>query len=100
MTNKPQDDVPKPEEAKDFLEFYADNIEIQSGLYTTILTFGVLRVDKPALRRVRISVSPHTLKAISLLMAKNVREFEGETGGPILLPNALVHQWGLEEEIR
>ena len=44
-------------------------------------------------------MSPHKLKAISLLTAKHVRDFEQKTGGKILLPNDLVHRWGLEEEI-
>ncbi len=74
-------------------------MEINSGLYTAILTFGELRRGEPTLNRVRIRVSPHMLKAISLLTAKHVREFEETTGGAILLPNDLVHGWGLEEEI-
>ena len=40
------------------------------------------------------------LKAISLLTAKHIRDFEALTGGPIRLPNELVHNWGLEEEVR
>ncbi len=74
-------------------------MQINSSLYTAILTFGELRSEAPPLNRVRLRVSPHMLKAVSLLTAKNVRIFEEQTGGKILLPNELVHEWGLEEEI-
>lgn len=74
-------------------------MHISSSLYTSILTFGELRSEGLSLNRVRLRVSPHMLKAVSLLTAKNVRAFEEKMGGKILLPNDLVHQWGLEEEI-
>jgi hypothetical protein len=98
----PQESRPAPQpgkDAEDLMEIYSDSMQIDSSLYTAILTFGEMRKDEPPLHRVRIRVSPHMLKAISLLTAKHVREFEGKTGGKILLPNDLVHQWGLEEEI-
>jgi hypothetical protein len=88
-----------PEDAEDLKDLYADSMAINTGLYTAMLDFGELRAEKPALNHVRIRVSPHMLKAISLLIAKHVRDFEEKTGGKILLPNDLVHQWGLEEEI-
>jgi hypothetical protein len=91
--------TPQPEEAKDLKELYSDAMRIDSGLFTSTLTFGDLRRSKPPLHRVRIRVSPHMLKAVSLLTAKHVREFEEKTGGSILLPNDLLHGWGLEEEI-
>ena len=96
----PQSETPSGDDPKGLTDLYSDSMQIHSGLYTAILTFGELRHEGPALERVRIRVSPHMLKAISLLTAKHVREFEEKTGGPILLPNDLVHQWGLEEEIR
>ena len=90
---------PPSEDAEDLMEIYSDSMNINSSLYTAILTFGELRRNEAPLNRARIRVSPHMLKAISLLTAKHVREFEETTGGKILLPNDLVHQWGLEEEI-
>lgn len=97
---EPKNTLPAAEPAEDLQEFYADNMTINSGLYTATLSFGELRGNDPGILRARIRVSPHMLKAISLLTAKHVRDFEAKTGGPILLPNELVHQWGLEEEIR
>lgn len=91
---------PPPEEAEDLLEIYADSMNISTNLYTALLTFGELRRGRPELVRCRIRVSPHMLKAIALLTAKHVRDFEEGTGGKITLPNQLVHDWGLEEELR
>ena len=99
MQQEPQDDSQSTEDADDIQEIYAD-LRIDSSLYTATLAFGQLRRDQPPLHRVRIRVSPHMLKAISLLTRKHVRDFEERTGGPILLPNEVVHRWGLEEEIR
>lgn len=95
-----QPERPQPENAEDYKEMYVDSMQIETGLYTAILHFGDLRRDEPALRRISLKVSPHMLKAIALLTAKHVREFEGGTGGPIVLPNQLAHDWGLEEEIK
>lgn len=100
MQQGPQTEMPSGDDARDLTDLYADSMQIHTGLYTAVLTFGELRGNEPPFERVRIRVSPHMLKAISLLTAKHVRDFEEKTGGPILLPNDLVHQWGLEEEIR
>ena len=100
MQQKPQGSSPPPEQAEDLLDFYSDAMSINSGLYTANLSFGEMRRGKPVLQRVSIRVSPHMLKAISLLTAKHVRDFEQRTGGKILLPNELVHEWGLEEEVK
>ena len=66
----------KPEitkDAEDILELYVDSMTIDSGLYTAILTFGELGRSGPALNHVRLRVSPHMLRAISLLTSKHVR---------------------------
>lgn len=85
-------------DSEDLLEFYADDMSINSGLYTAILSFGVMGPDQSRTVRARIRVSPHMLKAISLLIAKNIGEFEGVTGGEIRLPSGLVDTWRLEAE--
>ena len=100
MQQEPQDNPMLGEDAQNIQELYADAMQINSGLYTATLDFGDLRPNKPPILHVRVRVSPHMLKAISLLTNKHVREFETKTGGPILLPNEVVHRWGLEEEIR
>lgn len=94
---------PSPEEqmelAEQVLDLYADNLQITTGLYSSTLYFGELRVGRKPLLRTRIKVSPQMLRAISLLTAKHVRDLERAVG-PIGLPNELVHSWGLEEEMK
>ena len=100
MQQEPGSSAPKVIQSEDLLEFYSDDMTIDSGLYTATLSFGEIRQDKTRVERTRIRVSPHMLKAISLLTAKHVREFEERSGGFLSLPNALVHSWGLEEEVK
>ncbi len=100
MPQQPERSGPEVTQSEDLQEFYADDMTIDSGLYTATLSFGEVQQDKTRMERARIRVSPHMLKAISLLTAKHVREFERKTGGELLLPNALVHSWGLEEEVK
>ena len=97
---EPPNDASLGEDAGSIQELYADAMRIEANLYTATLTFGNLRREAAPINHVKVRVSPHMLKAISLLTSKHVREFESKTGGPILLPNDLVHKWGLEEEIR
>ncbi|MSQ12663.1 MAG: hypothetical protein EXR47_00670 [Dehalococcoidia bacterium] len=88
------------EDVEDILVFYADSLNITTSLYTAMLEVGELRPGKPSLVRAHIKVSPHMLKAISLLTSMHVRNLEEATGGKIRLPNQLVHDWGLEEEVQ
>lgn len=91
---------PIPEEdAEGVVEAYCDSMNITTSLYTALLTFGELRPEQPALVRARIKVSPQMLKAVSLLTGKHVRAYEEKMGQSIKLPNELLHDWGLEEEI-
>lgn len=91
--------APKFEEAEGCLDLYADSMQILTQLYTALLLFGEIRPDAPPLVRAKIKVSPHMLKAVALLTSKHVRDFEAMTGQPIKLPNQVLHDWGLEEEI-
>lgn len=91
---------PTPEEeAEDVLDVYCDSMNITTSLYTAQLSFGEIRPEKPTLLRARIKVSPQMLKAVSLLTGKHVRSYEEKMGQKIKLPNELLHDWGLEEEI-
>lgn len=92
----PEEQMHVPEQV---LDFYADSLHINTGLYSSTLYFGEIRPGQKPLLRARIKVSPQMLRAISLLTAKHVRDLE-QAVGHIGLPNALVHSWGLEEEIK
>lgn len=81
-------------------EYYIDSLHIQTQLYTSVLYLGENPTnpeDKPRLR-LKVKLSPQMLKAMSLLMGKQIREYE-QSVGPISLPKAVLHGWGLEEEL-
>ncbi len=96
----PKREQARLQDAEDILVFYADSLNITTSLYTAMLEVGELRPGQPSLVRARIKVSPHMLKAISLLTSKHVRNLEEATGAKIRLPNQVVHDWGLEEEVQ
>ena len=92
----PEEDMDLAEHVEDF---YADGLHVTTGLYSSTLYFSELRPGRKPLLRARIKVSPQMLRAMSLLTAKHVRDLERQIG-TIGLPNALVHSWGLEDEIK
>ena len=91
---------PQEEDAENIVEAYCDAMHISTSLYTAHLTFGEVRPDQPTLVRARLKVSPQMLKAVALLTSKHIRNYEEQTGQQIKLPNELLHDWGLEEEIQ
>ncbi len=81
----------------DPMTFYCDSMHIFSSLYSGVLFFGEQMEEREPILRARIKVSPQMLKAISLLTAKHVREYE-EAVGPIMLPEQVYTAWELEGE--
>jgi hypothetical protein len=79
------------------ITFYADSMHIYSSLYSAVLFFGEQMEEREPILRSRIKVSPQMLKAISVLTAKHVREYE-EAVGPISLPEQVYSAWELESE--
>ncbi|GEM_PF-2228976 len=81
-------------------EYYIDSMHFQTQLYTSILLLGEMQTSpeqKPILK-LKVKVSPQMLKAMALLLSKQVREYEDQIGS-IALPKSLLHGWGLEEEL-
>lgn len=79
-------------------ELYVDSAHIATQLYSSILYLGKLRENDKALVQLIVRVSPPMLKALSLILAKHVRDYERDIG-PISLPKQLLHGLGLEELI-
>ena len=77
------------------ITFYADSMHIFSSLYSAVLFFGEQLEEREPILRARIKVSPQMLKAISLLTAKHVKEYE-EAVGPIALPDQVYAAWELQ----
>ncbi len=77
------------------ITFYADSMHIFSSLYSAVLFFGEQMEEREPILRARIKVSPQMLKAIALLTAKHVREYE-DAVGPITLPEQVYAAWEIE----
>ena len=81
----------------DPITFYADSMHIFSSLYSAVLFFGEQMEEREPILRARIKVSPQMLKAIALLTAKHVREYENAVG-PIMLPEQVYSAWELDTD--
>ena len=81
----------------DPITFYCDSMHIFSSLYSAVLFFGEQMEEREPILRARIKVSPQMLKAIALLTAKHVREYE-DAVGPINLPEQVYAAWELETD--
>jgi len=81
----------------DPITFYADSMHIFSSLYSAVLVFGEQLEEREPILRARIKVSPQMLKAIALLTAKHVREYE-DAVGPITLPEQVYAAWELDAD--
>ena len=106
----PEDQVPQEEhyvkpgepqsadgDSGDPITFYSDSMHIFSSLYSAVLFFGEQMEEREPILRARIKVSPQMLKAIALLTAKHVKEYE-DAVGPINLPEQVYTAWELEPE--
>lgn len=91
-------DPEEKEFAADHLDVYADSFTVQTQLFGQTLQFGVVREDAPPLVKVTVKVSPQMAKVMGLLISKHIRQYEEQTG-KIGLPNEMLHDFGLEEEI-
>ncbi|HCL25775.1 MAG TPA: hypothetical protein DHW65_05450 [Dehalococcoidia bacterium] len=87
---------PNAEDASlDPITFYSDSMHIFSNLYSAVLFFGEQMEEREPILRARIKVSPQMLKAIALLTAKHVKEYE-DAVGPITLPDQVYAAWELD----
>ena len=79
----------------DPITFYSDSFHIFSSLYSAVLFFGEQVEEREPILRARIKVSPQMMKAIAVLAAKHVREYE-EAVGPITLPEQVYAAWEID----
>lgn len=92
--------APAPAEGQtslDAITFYSDSFHIFSSLYSAVLFFGEQLEEREPILRARIKVSPQMMKAIAVLAAKHVREYE-EAVGPITLPEQVFAAWELNPD--
>ncbi len=81
----------------DPITFYSDSFHIFSSLYSAVLFFGEQVEEREPILRARIKVSPQMMKAIAVLSAKHVREYE-EAVGPITLPDQVYAAWEIDTD--
>lgn len=81
----------------DPITFYSDSFHIFSSLYSAVLFFGEQVEEREPILRARIKVSPQMMKAIAVLAAKHVREYE-EAVGPITLPEQVYAAWEIDPD--
>ena len=81
----------------DPITFYSDSFHIFSSLYSAVLFFGEQVEEREPILRARIKVSPQMMKAIAVLAAKHVREYE-DAVGPITLPEQVFAAWELNPD--
>ena len=89
-----------PAEAPNSLDpitFYSDSFHIFSSLYSAVLFFGEQVEEREPILRARIKVSPQMMKAIAVLSAKHVKEYE-EAVGPITLPEQVYAAWEVDTD--
>ena len=94
--------APAPAQAEgatslDAITFYSDSFHVFSSLYSAVLFFGEQLEEREPILRARIKVSPQMMKAIAVLSAKHVREYE-EAVGPISLPDQVFAAWELNPD--
>ena len=94
---RPSDTQAASESSLDPITFYSDSMHIFSSLYSAVLFFGEQMEEREPILRARIKVSPQMMKAIALLTAKHVREYENAVG-PIMLPEQVYSAWELDAE--
>lgn len=87
-----------PEDLIDIPEYYTDSVNFMTNIYGFTLEFGVMQAqEEPPRQLVRVKMSPQHAKIMSLLLRKNVQEYERRIG-TIILPEGLYNDLGIEDE--
>jgi hypothetical protein len=80
-------------------EYYSDSVNFMTNIYGFALDFGVMVAqDEPPKTQVRVRMSPQHAKIMSLLLRKNVQEYEKRIG-TIILPEGLYRDLGIEDDM-
>jgi hypothetical protein len=92
---RPEELIP---EERELPEFYTDSVNFMTNIYGFTLEFGVMQAqDDPPRPQVRIKMSPQHAKIMSLLLRKNVQEYERRIG-TIILPEGLYNDLGITDD--
>ncbi len=87
-----------PDDLLDIPEYYTDSVNFMTNIYGFTLEFAVMQAqEQPPRPLVRIKMSPQHAKIMSLLLRKNVQEYEKRIG-TIILPDGLYNDLGIVDE--
>jgi hypothetical protein len=87
-----------PEDLISLPEYYTDSVNFMTNIYGFTLEFGVMQQqDDPPRQLVRIKMSPQHAKIMSLLLRKNVQEYERRIG-TVILPEGLYQDLGIIDD--
>ena len=79
-------------------EYYTDSVNFMTNIYGFTLEFGATQAqDQPPRPLARIKMSPQHAKIMSLLLRKNVQEYEKRIG-TVILPDGLYQELGIQDE--
>jgi hypothetical protein len=82
----------------DIPEYYTDSVNFATNIYGFALEFGVMQgQEQPPRSLVRVRMSPQHAKIMSLLLRKNVQEYEKRIG-TIILPDGLYQDLGIDDD--
>lgn len=88
----------EPEKTQGTPEYYTDSVNFMTNVYGFMLEFSVmLQQDQPPQPQVRVRMSPQHAKIMSLLLRKNVQEYEKRIG-TIILPDGLYKELGVSDD--
>jgi len=85
-------------------EFYVDQFLVTLGAYGAAITFGLTAPHptpgqmQPAQDRVRLRMSLEHVKVMTMLLKRQTKAFEEQTGATINIPRAVYNGLGLSQE--
>jgi len=79
-------------------EYYTDSVNFMTNIYGFTLEFGAMQQqEQPPRPQVRVKMSPQHAKIMSLLLRKNVQEYERRIG-TVILPEELYRDLGISDD--
>jgi hypothetical protein len=92
-----------PDEFEEIPEYYTDSVNFMTNIYSFMVEFGAQQPNPEGLEPppprplVRVKMSPHHAKIMSLMLRKQVREYETRIG-TIILPTELFQSLGISDD--
>ena len=93
------------EHGDEILDIYSDSFRVTTGVFGVNMTFGLNEphpvqggVARTADEKARVRVSLQLAKVIAMLLRKQLKEYESQTGTDIQIPQNVYASLGIAEE--